>query len=90
MDDSIDSKSKPLCLPNIWIKDIDNEINDPCPIIFITNKINIEHYDLQSDFVSQSCYGSIQKSQFLKNKKFTKSSYSMMMEKFKFIVYLDD
>jgi hypothetical protein len=45
MDDSIDSKSKPLCLLNIWIKDIDNEINDPRPIISITKKINIEHYD---------------------------------------------
>jgi hypothetical protein len=52
MDDLIDSKSKPLCLINIWIKDIDNEINDPRPIISITNKINIEHYDLQSDFVN--------------------------------------
>ncbi len=30
MDDSIDSKSKPLHSTNIWTNDIDNEINDPC------------------------------------------------------------
>jgi hypothetical protein len=41
MDDSIDSKSKPLRLINIWIDDIDNEINDPHPTIPITNTINI-------------------------------------------------
>jgi hypothetical protein len=28
MDDSIDSKSKPLHLTNIWTNDINNEIND--------------------------------------------------------------
>jgi hypothetical protein len=36
MDDSIDSKSKPLHSTNIWTNDIDNEINDPCP----TNSCN--------------------------------------------------
>ncbi len=46
MDDSINSKSKPLHSTNIWIHDIDNEINEPRPAIFITNTINIEHYDL--------------------------------------------
>jgi hypothetical protein len=46
MDDSIDSKSKPLCSSNIWVDDIDNKINDPHPTILITNTINIEHYDL--------------------------------------------
>jgi hypothetical protein len=46
MDDSIESKSKPLCSINIWTNDIDNKVNDPCPIIFVTNIINIEHYDL--------------------------------------------
>jgi hypothetical protein len=55
MDDSIDSKSKPLRLTNIWIDDIDNEINDPHPIIPITNTINVEHYNLQFDFIIQSC-----------------------------------
>ncbi len=29
MDDSIDSKSKPLHSTNIWTNDINNEINDP-------------------------------------------------------------
>jgi hypothetical protein len=43
MDDSIDSKSKPLCSTNIWIDNIDNEINYPCPIIRVTYIINIEH-----------------------------------------------
>ncbi len=46
MDDSIDSKLKPWCSTNIWIDNIDNEINDPHPTIPITNKINIKHYDL--------------------------------------------
>ncbi len=46
MDDSIESKSKPLYSINIWIDNIDNEIIDPRPIILITNTINIEHYDL--------------------------------------------
>ncbi len=51
MDDSIDSKSKPLHSTNIWIDNIDNEINDPRPIILVTNIINIEHYHLRSNFV---------------------------------------
>jgi hypothetical protein len=62
MDDSIDSKLKPLCSTNIWINDIDNEIIDPRPTILVTNTINIKHYDLQFDFVIQSCHRSNQKS----------------------------
>ncbi len=58
MDDSIDSKSKPLHSTNIWI----DNINDPHFTIPIRNTINIEHYDLQSNFVIQSCNGSNQKS----------------------------
>jgi hypothetical protein len=46
MNDSIYSKSKPLQIVNIWNEDIDNEINDSCSIIFISNIINIKHYDL--------------------------------------------
>jgi hypothetical protein len=46
LDDLIYSKSKPLCSTNIWVDDIDNEVNDPHPIIYVTNTINIEHYDL--------------------------------------------
>jgi hypothetical protein len=46
-DDSIDSKSKPLCSTNIWTTDIDNEVNNPRHTIPIKKiKINIEHYDL--------------------------------------------
>jgi hypothetical protein len=59
---------------------MDNEVNDPHPTILITNIIIIEHYDLWSHFVIQSCNGSNQKSKFLKDENFTKSSYSMMME----------
>jgi len=55
MNDSIDSKSKPLRSTNIWIDDIDNEIDDPHPRIPITNTTNIKHYDLQFGFVIQSC-----------------------------------
>ncbi len=58
MDDSIHLKSKALCSTNIWIDNINNEINDPRPTILVTNTINIEHDDLQSDFVIQSCNGS--------------------------------
>ncbi len=50
---SIYSKSKPLHSTSIWIDDIDNEINDPCPTILVTNIINIGHYDLKYDFVIQ-------------------------------------
>ncbi len=46
MDDSIDSKSKPLCSINILVDDINNEINDPHLTNFVINTINIEHYDL--------------------------------------------
>jgi hypothetical protein len=65
MDESIDSKSKPLCLTNIWTNDTDNGINDPHTIP-IMNTINIEHNDLQSDYVIQSWNGLNQKSQFSK------------------------
>jgi hypothetical protein len=51
MDDSIYSKLKPLRLINIWIDNIDNEIDDPHPAISITEIINIEHYDVQFDFI---------------------------------------
>jgi hypothetical protein len=84
MDDSIDSKSKPLHSTNIWTNDIKNEINDSHPTILVTNRINIEHYNLQFDFVIQSCNGSNQKSQILKDVNFTKSLYSMMMEDFEY------
>jgi hypothetical protein len=46
MDDLIDSKSKPLYLTNIWIDNIDNEVNNSCPTIPVINAILIEHYDL--------------------------------------------
>jgi hypothetical protein len=39
-----------------------NEVNDPHPTIFVTNTINIKHYDLQCNFIIQSCNGSNQKS----------------------------
>jgi hypothetical protein len=58
MDDSIHLKSKPLCSTNIWTDDINKEVNDPHHILPITNTSNIEHYDLQFDFVIQSCNGS--------------------------------
>jgi hypothetical protein len=84
MDDSIDSKSKPLHSTNIWIDEIKNEINDSHPTILVTNTINIEHYNLQFDFVIQSPNGLNQKLQILKDENFTKSSCSMMMEEFEY------
>jgi hypothetical protein len=85
MNDSIYSKSKPLCSTNIWTNNINNEIHDPCLTIPITNTINIEHYDLEANFIIQSCNGSNQKSQILKDENFTKLSYSMMMEEFEYL-----
>ncbi len=55
MDDLIHSESKPLCSTNIWIDDINNEVNDLCLIIPVINTINIEPYDLRSGFIIQSC-----------------------------------
>jgi len=46
MDHSIDSKSKQLVSINIWTNNTNNEANDPCLTIPITNIINIEHYNL--------------------------------------------
>jgi hypothetical protein len=71
MNDSIDSNSKPLHSTNIWSNDIDNEVNDSCHTILVTNTINIEHYDLRFDFVIQSCNESNRKSQFLEDENFT-------------------
>jgi hypothetical protein len=64
MDDLIDSKSKPLNSTKNWINDVDNEINDSCPIIHVTNTINIEQDELQFNNVIQLCNGSNQNSQF--------------------------
>jgi len=50
MNDSIYSKSKPLHQINIWNDDTNNEVNGSCLVISITNTINIEHYDLGSNF----------------------------------------
>jgi hypothetical protein len=89
MNDSIDSKSKPLHLVNIWNDNINNEINDSCPAIPIINiTINIEH--LRFNFVIQSHNVSNQKSQTLKDENFTKSLYSMMIENLNIIVYLNN
>ncbi len=90
MDDSIDLKSKPLRPINIWINNIDNEVNDSHSTIFVTNTINIEHYDLWFDFVIQSHNGSNQEWQFLKDENFTNSTYSMTMEEFEIVVYLNN
>jgi hypothetical protein len=36
-------------LQNIWNDDIDDDIGDTCPLIPITNTLNIEKYDLKND-----------------------------------------
>ncbi len=84
MNDSINSKSKPLHLVNIWDDNINNEINYSCLIIPVINIINIEHYDLWFDFVIQSPNVSTQKSQTLLHENFKKSSYFMMMGKIEY------
>jgi hypothetical protein len=50
----------------------------------------MKHYDLLFDFVIQSCNELNQKSQFLKNESFTKSSYSMMMKVFEYCSLLNN
>jgi len=50
MDDSIDSKSKPLHSVNIWT----NNINNPHLPILVTKTINIEHYMIYNLIVIQS------------------------------------
>jgi hypothetical protein len=84
MNDSIYSKSTPLHQINIWNDNTNNEVNGSCLTNSITNTINIEHYDLWSDFVIQSRNVSNQKSQTIKNDNFIKSSYSMRMEEFEY------
>jgi hypothetical protein len=64
-----------LYLVNISNDNIDNEVNDSHPTIPITNAINIEHYDLRSNFLIQSHNVLNKKSQILKDENFTKSSY---------------
>jgi hypothetical protein len=59
MDDSIDSKSKPLRSTNIWTNDIDNEVNNPCPTIPITNTMNIEHTYLKNPYPIYQTYHQI-------------------------------
>ncbi len=90
MDDLIYSKSKPLCSTNIWVDDIDNEVNDPHPIIYVTNTINIEHYDLWFDFVIQSCNGLNQKSQFLEDEISQNHHIPWWWKNLNIVVYLDN
>jgi hypothetical protein len=78
MDDSINSKSKPLHSTNIWINNINNEVNDPHPTIPITNTIKFEHYDSHFNFVINHVMDQT------KNENFIKSSYSIMMEIFEY------
>jgi hypothetical protein len=88
MNDSKYSKWKLLHLINICNKNIDNEVNDSCLAIPITNTINIEHYDLWSKFVIQPHNVSYQKSQTLEDENFTKFSHSMTMEEFEYHNFL--
>ncbi len=88
MNDSIYSKSKPLHPINIWNNDKYNEVNDSWLVIPIAKIINIEHYDLQFDFVIRSHNVSNQKSQILKDENFIKSSYSIMMQEFEYCNFL--
>jgi hypothetical protein len=78
LDDSINSKSKPLHSTNIWINNINYEVNDSHPTIPITNTINFEHYNLQFDFVINHVMDQT------KNENITKSSYFMMMQNFEY------
>jgi hypothetical protein len=48
---------KTLHLIDIWNDNIDYDMNDSHHAIPITNTINVEQYDLQIDFVIQSCNG---------------------------------
>ncbi len=90
MDDSSNSKSKPLHSTNILINNIDNEINDPHPTIPKTNTINFEHYDLWSDFVINQIMDQTKNENF-KNWKFHKIIIFHDDKKImNIIVYLDN
>jgi hypothetical protein len=83
IDDSTYSKSKTSHLTNIWNDNIDDHMNDSHRAIPITNTIDVEQYDLQSNFVVQSHNELNQKLQTLIDDNFTTLSHSMM-EKFEF------
>jgi hypothetical protein len=85
-----DSKWKLLHIVNICNENIDNEINDSCLAIPITNKINIEHYDLWSNFVIQPHNVSYQKSQILKDENFTKFSLLWWWKNLNIIIFLNN
>jgi hypothetical protein len=54
--DYMNLKSKSLDPQNMWNDHIDDHIGrDTCPLIPITNTLNIEKYDLKNDFIIQSC-----------------------------------
>ncbi len=84
INNSINLESKTSHPYNIWNDNTYYEINNSHHTISITHIIDIEQYDLQIDFVIQSCNGSNQKSQTLEDDNFTKSWYSMIMKKFKY------
>jgi hypothetical protein len=84
INNSINLKSKSSHPSNIWNDNTYYEINSSHRTSSITHIIDIEQYDLQFDFVIESCNGSNKKSQTLEDDNFTKSPYSIMIEEFEY------
>jgi hypothetical protein len=83
IDDSIDSKSKPLHSINIWTNNINNDINDPHITIPVTNTSNIEHHMIYNLTIIQLHNESNKKSQLLKIE-ISQNIIFMMMEEFEY------
>jgi hypothetical protein len=82
--DYMNLKSKSLDLQNIWNDHIDDHIGDTCPLIPITNRLNIEKYDLKNDFIIQSCNTFDHKTQNFENDGFAISSNSIIMDELEY------
>jgi hypothetical protein len=61
-----------------------DDIGDTCPLIPITNKLNIEKCDLKNDFIIQSCNTSNCKTQHFEDDGFTILLNSMIMDELKY------
>jgi hypothetical protein len=73
-------KSKSLHPQNIW----NDHIGDTCPLIPITNTLNMEKYDLKNDVIIQSCNTFDYKTQNFENDGFTISSNSIIMDELEY------
>jgi len=72
--DDTNLKSKSSRSQTIWNDDINDDIGDMRPLIFIKNTWRVEKHDLKNDFIIQSCNTLDQKLQNFENDGFTIAS----------------